>query len=37
MSNYKVPRYVEICGGLPTNAVGKVRKDELRASWRGRS
>jgi HIP---CoA ligase len=37
MSNYKVPRYVEIRGGLPTNAVGKVRKDELRASWRGRS
>jgi acyl-CoA synthetase (AMP-forming)/AMP-acid ligase II len=37
MSNYKVPRYVEICGGLPTNAVGKVRKDELRARWRGRS
>jgi HIP---CoA ligase len=30
MANYKVPRYVEFCGGLPTNAVGKVAKDELR-------
>lgn len=36
MANYKVPRYVEICDALPTNAVGKVRKDELRESWRVR-
>jgi len=34
MANYKVPRYVEIRGDLPTNAVGKVMKDTLRASWR---
>jgi HIP---CoA ligase len=30
MANYKVPRYVEFCDGLPTSAVGKVAKDELR-------
>jgi acyl-CoA synthetase (AMP-forming)/AMP-acid ligase II len=31
MANYKVPRYVYVCGAMPTNAVGKVLKDELRA------
>jgi acyl-CoA synthetase (AMP-forming)/AMP-acid ligase II len=33
MSNYKVPRHVEICDALPTNELGKVLKDELRESW----
>ncbi|MCX4099013.1 FadD3 family acyl-CoA ligase [Nocardia sp. alder85J] len=31
MANYKAPRYVEICPALPTNALGKIRKDELLA------
>lgn len=31
MANYKVPRRVEIVDALPTNATGKVLKDELRA------
>jgi HIP---CoA ligase len=31
MANYKVPRRVAIVEALPTNAVGKVLKDELRA------
>jgi acyl-CoA synthetase (AMP-forming)/AMP-acid ligase II len=31
MANYKVPRFVEIVDALPTNATGKVVKDELRA------
>ena len=31
MANYKVPRAVELVDRLPTNATGKVRKDELRA------
>ncbi len=30
MANYKVPRYVEVCDALPTNALGKVVADELR-------
>jgi HIP---CoA ligase len=34
MANYKVPRYVEFSDGLPTNAVGKVAKDELRERGR---
>jgi HIP---CoA ligase len=34
LANYKVPRYVEFCDGLPTNAVGKVAKDELRQRGR---
>jgi acyl-CoA synthetase (AMP-forming)/AMP-acid ligase II len=34
MSNYKVPRYVEVCAELPVNAVGKVAKDELRERGR---
>jgi HIP---CoA ligase len=34
MANYKVPRYVEFCDRLPTNAVGKVAKDELRERGR---
>jgi acyl-CoA synthetase (AMP-forming)/AMP-acid ligase II len=31
MANYKVPRAVEVVDSLPTNATGKVVKDELRA------
>jgi acyl-CoA synthetase (AMP-forming)/AMP-acid ligase II len=31
MANYKVPRVVELLDALPTNATGKVVKDELRA------
>ncbi len=31
MANYKVPRVVEVVDSLPTNATGKVVKDELRA------
>ena len=31
LANYKVPRYVVAVGALPTNATGKVSKDELRA------
>jgi acyl-CoA synthetase (AMP-forming)/AMP-acid ligase II len=31
MANYKAPRTVEILDALPTNATGKVLKDELRA------
>jgi len=31
LANYKVPRYVVAIGALPTNATGKVVKDELRA------
>ncbi len=30
MANYKVPRYVELVDGLPTNAAGKVTKPALR-------
>jgi acyl-CoA synthetase (AMP-forming)/AMP-acid ligase II len=31
LANYKVPRYVASVAELPTNATGKVMKDELRA------
>ncbi|HBZ70957.1 MAG TPA: fatty acid--CoA ligase [Deltaproteobacteria bacterium] len=31
LANYKVPRYVVAVAALPTNATGKVVKDELRA------
>jgi acyl-CoA synthetase (AMP-forming)/AMP-acid ligase II len=31
LANYKVPRYVVSVSALPTNATGKVLKDELRA------
>jgi len=31
LANYKVPRYVVAIAALPTNATGKVLKDELRA------
>jgi acyl-CoA synthetase (AMP-forming)/AMP-acid ligase II len=31
LANYKVPRYVSILDALPTNATGKVLKEELRA------
>jgi len=31
LANYKVPRYVVAVGALPTNATGKVVKDDLRA------
>jgi len=31
LANYKVPRHVVSVAALPTNAAGKVRKDELRA------
>jgi acyl-CoA synthetase (AMP-forming)/AMP-acid ligase II len=31
MANYKVPRRIELLDALPTNATGKVVKDELRA------
>jgi acyl-CoA synthetase (AMP-forming)/AMP-acid ligase II len=31
MANYKVPRVVRVVDSLPTNATGKVVKDELRA------
>ena len=31
MANYKVPRAIEVVDDLPTNATGKVVKDELRA------
>ncbi len=34
MANYKVPRYAEFCDRLPTSAVGKVAKDELRERGR---
>ena len=37
MANYKVPRHVRICAGLPANDLGKVLKDELRASWRAQA
>ena len=37
MANYKVPRYVEFCECLPTNAVGKVVKEELRERGRVRT
>jgi HIP---CoA ligase len=36
MSNYKVPRYVDICAALPASDVGKVMKDALRRNWRQR-
>jgi HIP---CoA ligase len=36
MSNYKVPRHVEICAALPTNDAGKVMKDALRRNWQER-
>jgi acyl-CoA synthetase (AMP-forming)/AMP-acid ligase II len=35
MANYKVPRAVELVDELPTNATGKVLKDELRARAAG--
>jgi len=31
LANYKVPRHVVSVAALPTNAAGKVQKDELRA------
>jgi carnitine-CoA ligase len=31
LPNFAVPRYVEVCGELPKNAVGRVLKHELRA------
>jgi HIP---CoA ligase len=31
MANYKAPRVVEVVDSLPTNATGKIVKDELRA------
>jgi HIP---CoA ligase len=34
MANYKVPRYVEFAGSLPTNPSGKVLKYQLRAAAR---
>jgi acyl-CoA synthetase (AMP-forming)/AMP-acid ligase II len=34
MANYKAPRVVEVVDALPTNATGKVMKDELRARAR---
>jgi HIP---CoA ligase len=37
MANYKVPRYVEFCECLPTNAAGKVVKEELRERGRVRT
>ncbi|HEY3877139.1 MAG TPA: FadD3 family acyl-CoA ligase [Trebonia sp.] len=37
MSNYKVPRYVEICAALPVSDVGKVVKEALRRNWRERT
>ena len=30
MANYKVPRRIEVVGEMPTNASGKVLKQELR-------
>jgi len=30
---YAVPRFVEICGQLPVNAVGRVLKHKLRDEW----
>jgi len=33
MSNYKVPRHVEVRDTLPANDVGKVMKDALRRDW----
>jgi acyl-CoA synthetase (AMP-forming)/AMP-acid ligase II len=33
MSNYKVPRHVQVCATLPTNDAGKVMKDALRRTW----
>jgi acyl-CoA synthetase (AMP-forming)/AMP-acid ligase II len=37
MANYKVPRTIELVAELPTNATGKVVKDELRARVAGRA
>jgi acyl-CoA synthetase (AMP-forming)/AMP-acid ligase II len=37
MANYKVPRTIELVAELPTNATGKVVKDELRARVAGRT
>jgi HIP---CoA ligase len=34
LANFKVPRYVEIVDGLPTNPTGKVLKEELRNQFR---
>ena len=31
LANYKVPRYLVSVAVLPTNATGKILKDELRA------
>jgi len=31
----KVPEQLEVVSELPRNATGKVRKDELRARYRG--
>ena len=31
LANYKVPRHVVAVAALPTNATGKVVKDQLRA------
>jgi acyl-CoA synthetase (AMP-forming)/AMP-acid ligase II len=36
MSNYKVPRHVEVRGALPANDAGKVMKEALRRDWRER-
>jgi acyl-CoA synthetase (AMP-forming)/AMP-acid ligase II len=36
LANYKVPRHVVAIDALPTNATGKVQKDELRARARER-
>lgn len=37
LARYKCPTRVEVVAGLPRNAAGKVRKDELRAPfWAGR-
>jgi acyl-CoA synthetase (AMP-forming)/AMP-acid ligase II len=33
LANYKVPRRVEVVGGLPVNASGKVLKRELREQY----
>jgi malonyl-CoA/methylmalonyl-CoA synthetase len=33
LSGYKVPRHLEVVAELPRNALGKVRKDLLRARW----
>lgn len=37
IANYKIPRSLELLGGLPMSAAGKIQKNKLRERfWQGR-